>query len=118
MKRIFLLLSMLSAISFQLNAQNNHMIVDGAVTGTGLHQFNYVGNGWVLGTNSTDPYRDATVSFSNQTGNYVTVNFLGNSITLFSSKASHHGIMAISIDNGTETFVDLYAVSRESYFNA
>ncbi len=87
---------------------------DDAVLGAGVHQFNYVGS-WAHATGTSDPYLASTVSYSNQTGNYVTFNFTGYRITLNTAKASNHGIVAVSIDNGSETNFDLYSPTRESY---
>lgn len=92
--------------------------LDNANRGTNTNQFNYVGSGWVHGVSSSDPYFNRTVSFSNIANNYLTLSFTGNRIEFFSSKASHHGIVAISIDNGPETNVDLYAPSRQNFVMA
>jgi hypothetical protein len=43
------------------------------------------------------------------------VSFTGSKIDFYSSKASHHGIVAISIDNGAEKNVDLYSATRQNY---
>lgn len=91
------------------------IIVDNAVRGTGTNQFNYVGSGWVHGSNTVDPYYKSTVSFSNVAENYLTLTFIGNQAEFYAAKAPHHGIAAISVDNGPETDVDLYAPSRENY---
>jgi hypothetical protein len=92
--------------------------LDNANRGTGISQFNYVGSGWVHGVSSSDPYFNQTVSFSNVANNYLTLSFTGNRIEFYSSKASHHGIVAISIDNGPETNVDLYAATRQNFVMA
>jgi hypothetical protein len=95
--------------------------VDNAVRGTGpdsgpfsSNQFFFTGSGWVHSAGTTDPYYQNTVSYSNQTGNYVVVRFYGTKVEFFGAKASHHGIAAISIDNGQEIFVDQYASQRQN----
>lgn len=71
--------------------------------GTGQNQFNYTGN-W---TNSADGHH-----YSNTTNNYVTVNFTGTQIKLYGFKDTMHGIMAVSIDGGAESYVDMYSSLR------
>ena len=56
-----------------------------------------------------------TASFSNTTSNTVTLQFAGNKVELYTAKASHHGIAAVSIDGGPETLVDLYSATRQNY---
>jgi uncharacterized protein YjdB len=87
--------------------------LDNAMRGTGTNQFNFVGSGWTHSTNTADPYFNKTVSFSNAANNSATVTFSGNKIELYAAKASHHGVVAISIDNGPETLVDQYSASRQ-----
>lgn len=89
--------------------------LDDAHQGTGLNQFQYAGGGWTNGTNSSTSYLYETVSFSNVTGNYATLTFTGNKVEFYTSKASHHGIAAVSIDNGPETKVDLYSAIRQNF---
>lgn len=91
------------------------LIVDDATKGSNVHQFNYAGDAWTNGVSSGDPYHNQTVSFSNQPNNTATVNFTGTKVELYSAKAAHHGIVAVSIDNGPETMVDLYSASRQDF---
>lgn len=98
-----------------VNAPSNASDFDNASRGTGLHQFNYSGTGWGHGISSSDPYFKQTVSFSNVANNFVSVTFTGNKVEFYSAKASHHGIVAVSIDNGPETTVDLYSASRQNF---
>lgn len=88
--------------------------VDNAVKGVAANQFNYTGQGWVHATNTTDPYFMKTVSYSNKISNTVTIAFTGNEISIFSAKASHHGIMGVSFDGGPEVSIDLYSSSRQN----
>jgi hypothetical protein len=91
------------------NVCGNGAVVDDKVTGTGQNQFNFVGSGW------DSCYRCGNGSLYNSSkgesrtsGNYVTFAFTGVKIRLYASKAPNHGIGAVSIDNGSETDVDLY----------
>ena len=101
-----------------VNAPSSAVDFDNANRGSGSNQFNFVGSGWVHGVSSSDPYLNQTVSFSNAANNYMTLTFNGNRIEFYSAKASHHGIVAVSIDNGPETNVDLYAASRQNFVMA
>jgi trimeric autotransporter adhesin len=116
MKKILLQLFLLASVPVVTRAQEPFIKdIDNSARGTAVNQFNFSGSGWVHATNTTDPYFNQTVSYSNQTANTVTFSFVGNQIKLFSAKASHHGIMAISLDNGPEVTVDLYAATRQNF---
>jgi trimeric autotransporter adhesin len=106
-----LLLVLLACIGL-VSAYGQGNPYDDAILGNGTHQFNYVGN-WAHASGTSDPYFALTVSYSNQAGNYLTFNFNGYRVTLNSAKASHHGIIAVSIDNGPETNYDLYSATRQ-----
>src|SRR5688500_1301531 len=112
-KNVLLFLFVLVAFAFA-DAQSI-IAVDGAVQGTGNNQFNYSGAGWVHGTGTSDPYFNSTVSYSNQTGNFVTIQFTGSKIDYYAATASNHGIAAVSIDNNPEVDVDLYSQFRQSF---
>ena len=88
--------------------------IDDSILGGGTNQFNYSG-AWTHGTNASDAYLMATCSYSNVSSNSVTLNFTGNKVELYTSLASSHGIAAVSIDNGPEKNVDLYAATRQNY---
>jgi uncharacterized protein YjdB len=88
--------------------------LDNAAQGTAINKFNF-GSGWTHATNTTDPFFQSTVSFSNTASNTVTLQFSGNKVELYTAKASHHGIAAVSIDGGPETYVDLYSASRQNF---
>jgi trimeric autotransporter adhesin len=89
----------------------NYVDVDDAVIGSGLNQFNYVG-AWAHAISNNDPYLNQTVSYSNTTNNYVTISFKGNRIQIITRLADHHGIAAVSIDNGPESLIDLVRPDR------
>jgi trimeric autotransporter adhesin len=113
-KNVLLFLFVLVAFGFS-NAQTTIIAVDGAAQGAGTNHFNYSGAGWVHGTGTSDPYFYSTASYSNQTGNFVTIQFTGSKIEFYTSTASHHGIAAVSIDNNPEIDVDLYSQFRQSF---
>lgn len=87
--------------------------VDDSVKGTGTNQFSYSG-AWQ--TESSDVYGSGTYqgtnSYSNTANTSVTLSFSGTQISYYAVRDSGHGIAAVSIDNGPETSVDLYAASR------
>jgi hypothetical protein len=88
------------------------LIIDDAIQGTGLNQHNYVGAGWIHGT-TTPTFHNSTLSASKVTGSYVTVSFEGQKFDWYTEKKNTHGIAAISIDGGPETFIDLYSSTEE-----
>ncbi len=92
--------------------------LDDANKGTAVNQFNYSGAAWTHGTNASSSYLYETVSYSNASTDYTTLSFVGNKVEFYTSKASHHGIAAVSVDNGPETFVDLYSATRQNFVAA
>lgn len=79
------------------------------IIGKGLNQFQY-SKKWnyetqtnaFLGDNHSSTTRDA----------YYSVRFNGTQIKLYGATSPKHGIAAVSIDNGPETYVDLYSAKR------
>ena len=51
--------------------------------------------------------------YSVSVGATAQVSFSGTQIKLFAAKASHHGIAAVKIDNGSEVSVDLFSAARQ-----
>lgn len=85
-------------------------VVDDAVKGTEMNQFNF-DSGWT-------PYEDAggtigvfknTLHYSNIQDAVAEIKFNGTGISLYAQKDPDKGIAAVSIDGGSETLVDLYA---------
>jgi uncharacterized protein YjdB len=107
-----------SVSSVTVTASASSVDFDNANRGIGSNQFNYVGSGWVHGVSSSDPYLNQTVSFSNLANSFMTLTFTGSRIEFYAAKASHHGIIAVSIDNGPETNIDLYAATRQNFVMA
>ena len=84
--------------------------IDNAILGTGTNQHSYSGPGWMHA--ATQPsFFNSTLSYSNATNNSVTLSFVGNKIEWYTEKMKTHGIAAVSIDNGPEVNVDLYAAT-------
>jgi mannan endo-1,4-beta-mannosidase len=92
---------------------NPTTIINDNITGTGNNQFNYVGS-WSYGS-QTGAY-NMDNHYSNTTNDYYTVGFVGTQIVLHSINAPNAGIIAVSIDSGAETNIDLYASSRTDDF--
>ena len=86
--------------------------IDNAVRGTGLNQHNYIGPGWVHGA-STPTFYNNTLSYSPVAGAYVTLTFVGNKVEWYTEKKKTHGIVAVSIDGGAETMIDLYSSTEQ-----
>ncbi|MDF2460712.1 MAG: xylosidase/arabinosidase [Candidatus Saccharibacteria bacterium] len=86
-----------------------YSINDGTM-GTGLDQFNFVGT-WSYGTDipalANDYHTTGTA------GAYYTVQFNSSQVKIFTTVSGNNGIMAVSIDGGTETLVDTYSASRQ-----
>jgi len=101
-----------------INPQQNFVDLDDATIGPNINQFKYTGSTWTNAVNTSDSYFNRTCSHSNTSNNYATLSFVGNKVELYTSKASHHGIAAVSIDNGTEILVDLYSATRQDFVMA
>ena len=87
--------------------------IDDSVQGTGIGQFNYIGNGWrhcTGGCHGRYPLGayDLSNSWDNTINDYVTITFHGIQIKFYGVVGPPHGIGAISIDGGPETMVDFY----------
>jgi mannan endo-1,4-beta-mannosidase len=98
-----------AAISRTTSACPTTTTVNDAVTGTGQNQFEYVGT-WQTSTGTGKYLNDD--HYSSTTNAYYNFRFSGTQIQIFASKASHHGIAAVSIDGGAEVDVDFYAATR------
>lgn len=93
--------------------------VDDSVQGTGLSQFSYSGSGWVHctappgGANCSSLYYDGTNSADNVTNDYATMQFSGVGIRYYATLDTNRGIVAVSVDGGPETTIDLYAATQQ-----
>lgn len=80
------------------------LAVNHTTTGSNLNEITYVGN-WESSSND---------HWSKDTGAYYSMRFYGNQVKVYGPWDPSHGIMAVSIDNGTEIMVDTYASQRTS----
>lgn len=64
-------------------------------------------SGWQNGAYQNDNHWSSVANASYQ------VPFSGTRVTLYGGQAPAHGIAAVSIDNGAETFVDTYSAARK-----
>jgi hypothetical protein len=87
------------------------MTVDDSVQGVGFNQFDYVGSGWLHCTACIigATYYDMSDSWSNVTGDVVTLTFTGTQLKFYGVLDTLHGIGAASIDGGPETTIDFYS---------
>lgn len=100
------MLCILSAV----NAQSS--VIDNAVKGNGINQHKYFGTGWIHG-GVTHTFYNSTHSASNVAGAYVLFTFEGNKLEWYTEKKYTHGIVAVSIDDGAETFIDLFSGTEQ-----
>ena len=92
-------------------------VIDDAVTGSGLNQFNYAGDDtdtWGHSTSGSDAYKN-TNAYEGAAGNTATFTTQATQIQLYLVKDPNHGIGAISIDGGPETMVNMYSPTRKAY---
>ncbi|MZQ85324.1 hypothetical protein GQF01_24715 [Paenibacillus sp. 5J-6] len=87
--------------------------VNDNTTGTGHDQFAY-SSGWDYSLEQNAFSSDN--HYSNITNSTVTITFIGTKVRLYGAKNSNQGIAAISVDNGPETMVDMYSLSRMDQF--
>ncbi len=88
--------------SIQAFGLTGDTIVDDAVTGTGMNQFNYVGTGWthITGSSTMGTF-DGTVSTDNVQGDYATLTFTGSQIKVYANEVSGYGTATFSVDGGS-----------------
>lgn len=101
-----------------------HGDYDDSITGTGLLQFNYVGSGWNhCTTGCPSGSFSSTLSTDVNANDYVTMTINGvnplrspgvSTMKLYGYTCPNCGVLAISIDGGSETFVDLYSPTPQS----
>ena len=92
---------------------NGWISIDDEDEGSGIDQFNYVGNGWTHCASCAPGAYDSSNSWDNTIGDYVTISFEGTQIKFYGVKDTKHGIGAVSIDGGTATDIDFYSPVRE-----
>ncbi len=87
-------------------------IVDDAIRGTGIGKHQYFGSNWIFGS-VTNSFYASTHSASATKNAYMIFTFSGSKIEWFTEKKHTHGIVAISIDSGPETLIDLYSATEQ-----
>jgi len=90
------------------SVNGTHVIQDGVV-GKGLFQFDYSGY-WLHAEG--DIASGATDTYSISTGDRMRMRFTGSRIRFFGNCEAHHGMIWLSVDGGSPTLVDEYAVGR------
>lgn len=84
-------------------------VVNDNVLGVGSDQFNYsITPAWSCNHYSFKAY-SGDVHLSSEANASMRMKFTGTGIKLFGTKSASSGIAAVSIDNGPETPIDLYA---------
>ncbi len=79
-------------------------------TGMSLGRFRYEGSGWASTAQNGCYFNDN--HYSNTAGDICSIEFVGTNIKWYGSKASNHGILAVSVDGKAETRIDCYAQAR------
>lgn len=87
------------------------VIVDDNTTGDQGYEWNYVST-WAAPCLNCAGWYDLTLHYTGTTDAYAEISFNGTSIELYTEKKNTHGIMAVSIDGGAETNIDLYSASQ------
>ena len=82
-------------------------VVNDSATGGGIDQFQYTGT-WQVWTGDASKYQGDD-HYSSTVDAVATLKFDGTQLRYYAKKASHHGIMAVSIDGEAEQDADLYA---------
>ena len=91
--------------AFADTAYASTLSLNDATTGTATNQFEF-GGSWTAGADWRAYQGDE--HYSNLAGNYAQVRFSGTQVQVYTTIDPRHGIMAISIDGGAETFIDTY----------
>jgi len=105
-------------LGFKVDVDDDVIIIDDGdvisindnVTGTGLNQFEYVGN-WTYATESG--LHNGDNHWSSTADAYFQVRFSGTQVKLYGSKTPFGGIAAVSVDGGPEKKVDFYSSKRK-----
>ncbi len=92
------------AASTTINVNDN-------VIGTGVNQWQYTGSGWAYYTDGGNKFQGDDHS-SSASGDYATLKFSGIKAEYYGAKSPQAGIVAISVDGGTEAMIDLYSATR------
>jgi|GEM_PF-592835 len=86
-------------------------VINDNVTGTDVNQFEYSDNTWGHYDAQSGAYSNDT-HYNDGVNKHVNFKFNGNGVKIYGVREASAGVAGISIDNGAETNVDLYAKSR------
>lgn len=93
------------------SAATESTIVNDNTIGTGMNQWQYSGTNWTHYTDGGNKY-DGDDHSSSATGDIATLKFDGVRAEYYGPKSPQAGIVAVSVDNGADTMVDLYGATR------
>lgn len=93
--------------------QKGSVVYNDYTLGSGLNQFNYVGN-WNEGVEG-EGYYYGNNHWSNNAGDYLSFKFHGTSLKYYCSKESNLGIASFSVDNRPAIEIDLY--NKDTLYN-
>lgn len=85
-------------------------IVEDTSIGTGINQVSYAGR-WTQCGGCSPRSPNNSFRYSNSYGSIATVAFTGSHIAVYGIKERHGGFAAFTIDDGTPTIVDTFAVT-------
>ncbi len=81
--------------------------VDNNIIGTGINQFNYIGNWQYDNNHHTSDVKDSYAEFV----------FEGTGVKLYGNKGADYGMVGVSVDGGAEIWVDLYSdISKDNTY--
>jgi xyloglucan-specific exo-beta-1,4-glucanase len=96
-----------SANSSQASATPQSVtVINDNTSGTGQNQCNYTGTGWTYEVYA--PNYSGDDHFSNVTNDACQIAFTGTQVKIYTTIQDNEGNMAVSIDGGAETMIDLY----------
>jgi methyl-accepting chemotaxis protein len=91
--------------------KNGITTISHGVQGNGLHEFEYQGD-WSHST--ANELSGESDSYCSMPGDSATVRFEGRRVRFYGVTDAHHGMVALSVDDGAEVIVDEYSTSRHS----
>jgi hypothetical protein len=101
--------NLVTSTAVTVTSNNSSTTINDNTTGTGVNQFNYIGT-WNYSPGDANKYQSDD-HYSNTANSYFTLQFSGTSASVYVTKASHHGMVAFSVDGGAETTYDEYAAN-------
>jgi hypothetical protein len=99
-----------TSAAVSVTVSNTTITINDNTTGTGANQFNF-GAGWSYDNTDASKYQSDD-HYSSTAGSTATVSFSGTQIKAYVTTDSHHGLIAFSVDGGTETTFSEYSATR------